>query len=69
MNMFSWVIDWITNHLGINPINGGNPPNDIKFTKSESLTSLLIFILEINCFRKKAFRFFIIIRILIVIIE
>lgn len=31
MNWFSDTRDWITSHLGKNPKNGGNPPNDSKF--------------------------------------
>lgn len=35
----NWLLkinDWITNHLGIKPKNGGNPPNESKFINREN---------------------------------
>lgn len=49
------VIVWIVIHLGRNPRNGGNPPNDIKFRIKKIFNVVLLFIEVNNCLMLKVF--------------
>jgi hypothetical protein len=44
INRFLLIKFSITNHLGRNPIKGGNPPKDIKLIKKQYFIKLLLFI-------------------------
>lgn len=44
------VIQLITIHFGINPINGGSPPKDIKFLIRVNFTSFELFMILISWF-------------------
>lgn len=50
-NKFLLIISLITNHLGMNPIKGGNPPNEKKFMIREILIFLFKFKEIGTCFR------------------
>lgn len=49
--MFLSIINWIVIHFGINPKNGGNPPNDRKFMIKKNFILKLLFIEIYSWFR------------------